>query len=407
MSTPAYEILIKLEADLKAGKDVAAVLSEAKRSAAGLGGEFETTTRKTNALRDSKQRLKDAIKGLALEFPVLGRVAGLFLNPITAAVTLAIGAFAAVRRELQQFEEALEDGASTTKWGQWVKEQQRAVYELRQELAHTRGEMDRFTGFANDPERLARQRTARFTNAARRAGEADQALVGVGQMTPETAQKREADRQAALRRNLQMVEEQKVFGTTVEHEKAKLEYDAQGRSAAKATAEAAARKGLLDDAEAKLVKERESLAKLAAERERTAGNPYRMGDHFALREQELAKEKLIADLEKQLPGYRDQSGAANSRLKVEQNRLGEIESRQNSLRQRGQEDVFDRPADRGEFRRDQTAERYAAAVGKLSPEQLALLNSNGQLTKAMVDQNLKALQSIEMLASRLAKIRTQ
>ena len=74
----------------------------AKELAPKLGAVAE----KTDQATASKVRLKDAARGLAFQFPLLGRALALLTNPITAVIGLAVSAVAAFKKWSASIDEA-------------------------------------------------------------------------------------------------------------------------------------------------------------------------------------------------------------------------------------------------------------------------------------------------------------
>lgn len=326
-------------------------------------------TKGNQAFASSKQRIKEGLKGLAMEFPVLGRAAQLFLTPITAALAGAAGVFALVRSEITKFEEAIEDAASTTKFQESIKAQAEAVKALRAELDLTKAQLDTFTGWADDPERQANFKAAAFRGDARREGEADAADVAAGLMTKEQAEQRAAARADRLAGNLNMVEEERVGNTSIQFGVARKEYEQKASEVAGMKTPEAAKQELADF-EARLQAERDSLAKLQAEAERLKGNPLRFGDAYAMEQRARDKAGIIAGMEGELPGREQSAASAAQAFAVAAAERDRLRQRAEALRQRGQEDVFTRPAARAEFEADQSARRSNQAVSTATPEQL-------------------------------------
>lgn len=91
------ELQFQITADVKGAQDGKRAIDELAQTAR----RAETESAQAEGLSlGRKRQLRDAIKGLAFEFPILGRVASLALNPISAAVTLAIAGFSAFKKVL-------------------------------------------------------------------------------------------------------------------------------------------------------------------------------------------------------------------------------------------------------------------------------------------------------------------
>jgi hypothetical protein len=93
-----FEIRIVTSADLAAAKasaqELGNISTAAKASAdtqVKAGQDVQEVETKAFA---SKLQLRQAVKGLAMEFPILAHIGRLAINPITAAVALATGAWA-------------------------------------------------------------------------------------------------------------------------------------------------------------------------------------------------------------------------------------------------------------------------------------------------------------------------
>lgn len=94
MADNLVEILIKFGLDKSKATEAAAQIKDIQTASteagnAGVKAEAEVTeaTKKTFA---SKKSLKDMVKELGREFPILGQLGRLALNPIAAATTAAI-----------------------------------------------------------------------------------------------------------------------------------------------------------------------------------------------------------------------------------------------------------------------------------------------------------------------------
>lgn len=106
-------ILLKANADgvVRAGKQAADALDQVAKAGTTEGkalGEVAKTTEKATAnLGDLKQILSQ----LSREFPLLGRAAQAFMNPVALAATVAAAAFGYARQALQKWNEEMDQAA--------------------------------------------------------------------------------------------------------------------------------------------------------------------------------------------------------------------------------------------------------------------------------------------------------
>jgi hypothetical protein len=111
MADNQFDILIKFISDPTKAKEAAAELKKIEEQTKATGKENVKQEKEgkeaTDKSTESKKRFKEALKGLQIEFPVLGRLAALAINPIGAAVALATGSFVALKAAIQQSEESL------------------------------------------------------------------------------------------------------------------------------------------------------------------------------------------------------------------------------------------------------------------------------------------------------------
>src|SRR5262245_4953302 len=120
-----YEELKKAEKDLASASDesskrrkqnVTELIKAVEQLNPGIKSQVEETKKSTEAQKDdtaqtdkaadAKQKLRDGLKGLAVEFPMLARVMGLAVNPISALVT-AVSVLIGVLRDLSAEREAV------------------------------------------------------------------------------------------------------------------------------------------------------------------------------------------------------------------------------------------------------------------------------------------------------------
>lgn len=97
MPDSVYSILLKFGLDDAAAKAAATDIEKLK-SAQAESGKVGTQAMKdvtvaTDKATVSKRQMREAVKGVAYEFPLLGRAAALALNPVTASVAGIIAAF--------------------------------------------------------------------------------------------------------------------------------------------------------------------------------------------------------------------------------------------------------------------------------------------------------------------------
>jgi hypothetical protein len=115
MPDDSLDILVRTRADVsgaqKAEDSLKGVKKAAQETKAGLldglnpalanyGLQAEQAATKTTKAASAKRQLKDAARGLASQFPILGQMASLALNPITAAVAAVAGAFLLWRKRV-------------------------------------------------------------------------------------------------------------------------------------------------------------------------------------------------------------------------------------------------------------------------------------------------------------------
>jgi hypothetical protein len=117
IASPEDEALMAKAAQRKAENTEFSRL--AKEANDELAGSVKNVTKeeveaalKTDKLTSNKKDLKEVIKNLTRDYPPLRAAALLFLNPVTAAATLAAAAFAAIKSQIDQLNESL----TTSQW---------------------------------------------------------------------------------------------------------------------------------------------------------------------------------------------------------------------------------------------------------------------------------------------------
>lgn len=355
----AYKILIKLEADLQGGKDVTQALKEAKTAAGDLGGRYDTTRTKTDALNQSKQRLRDTIKGLSFQIPVLGSLMEKFSSGLGGAVAVAIGAFALIKSELNRLEEALADAAENTSFNKAIEAKRQQLIQLRREFREFREDLDEFSADPNDPQRIASQRIAAAEGDARRAGELDAAAVAAGRMTPEQADDRAKVRALKLADFKNETRENEVANTSIQRnlsrtELSQLEQQLAGMRDPNVIAAARAD---LEDKIAAATRDRDQADKALA-----AGTGNR-GFMDAARRNRAQKQADIDLFSGRLAGMERPEDDEISSYNALQRRRRFLEDRAKRLDQRGEEDVLSRPAEREEFRKDRATTAATMVMG--------------------------------------------
>jgi hypothetical protein len=393
---PTYEILIKLEADLQGGKDVTQALKEAKTAATDLGGRYDTTRTKTDALNQSKQRLRDTIKGLSFQIPVLGSLLEKFSSGLGGAVALAVGAYVLIKRELDAFEKALGDSVEDKRFETAVEAKKRALGELKEEMRRFREEVEEFSGDPNDPQRLAKQRIAAAEAEARRQGEQDQAAVGAGKMTQAQAADRATMRAMNLAAFKDSTRENEVANTSIQRNMALLEAD-------KLSAQLA---GMPDQ------KTRDS--QLAAKEAQIEKAKKRMDDADEWLNGPWAKALKSTSYYRDIVTQRDgaqsdidmfttQLGEMKERHKLEGGNYAALESRRNRLKARaarldqiGEEDVLSRPFEREQSNRDRlsTASAIVRNGDPNSPAVKAALSEMNAIIAQAVRENNGTLRQL-------------
>lgn len=111
MADNIFEILIKYGLDSTKAKEAASELKKIEEQTKTTGKEgvkqqkdVKDATEKTTV---SKKQLKDMVQGLRNEFPVLGRVAALAINPIAFSVAAITGAFVILKRHTAEMERSM------------------------------------------------------------------------------------------------------------------------------------------------------------------------------------------------------------------------------------------------------------------------------------------------------------
>lgn len=368
---PTYEILIKLEADLQGGKDVAQALKDAKTAATDLGGRYDTTKSKTDALNQSKQRLRDTIKGLSFQIPVLGSLMEKFSSGLGGAVAVAVGAFALIRSEIRKFEESLEDPPSTTNFQEWIKAQREGYRQLGQQVADTLEQINRFDGYVNDPQRLANQEREQFQNRARLETARDQALVKRGVMSEEEAARRGANRDQWLADNLEMVSRNEAYNTDVARNDVAKQLKAQQEKMAGmlSPADLAAR---INAKAAEIEAERKRLEEDTAYVNSASGKFVGvMTGEFSERDQAIsARRRRIDVLEQQKAAFEATRQSDEARYKSEAERLGILDSRLRGLKRTGEGQVFSRPVETANYQAETANRRAINAINTATPQEL-------------------------------------
>lgn len=97
MADNVFDILIKYGLDSTKAKEAAQELDKIKEATTATGKEGvkqeEAVTAATKKTFTSKKELKEMVKQLGMEFPILGQLGRLALNPIVLATTAVTGAF--------------------------------------------------------------------------------------------------------------------------------------------------------------------------------------------------------------------------------------------------------------------------------------------------------------------------
>lgn len=102
-----FQIKLVASADMRAAKDAARALQEVRKETGQEAKETQDSAKSSERLALKKNELRAAVKGLSLEFPVLGRLAALALNPISLFVAGAASAWGIWTRRIKEATDAL------------------------------------------------------------------------------------------------------------------------------------------------------------------------------------------------------------------------------------------------------------------------------------------------------------
>jgi len=111
MADNIFEILIKYGLDSTKAKEAASELKKIEEQTKTTGKEGVKQQKEvkdaTDKTTESKGRFKAALKGLQVEFPILGRLAAFAINPIGAAVLVAASSFRILRDAIKESQDNL------------------------------------------------------------------------------------------------------------------------------------------------------------------------------------------------------------------------------------------------------------------------------------------------------------
>lgn len=105
-----FEILIRYGLDAGKAKEATAELKKLEEQTKATGKEGvrqeEAVTEATKKTTSAKRQLKAAVKGLAFEFPILGKVAALAMNPISLSVAGLVVAYKTAQDGMAKIKES-------------------------------------------------------------------------------------------------------------------------------------------------------------------------------------------------------------------------------------------------------------------------------------------------------------
>jgi hypothetical protein len=112
MADKSLDVLIRILTE-RVGSEKAEQIIKDVNAATRDGSRIEDeAAKKTAFLGERKAELKRQIRELGVEFPLAGQAARLFLNPLAAGISLAIGGFALMKRHLDDWNRAMDEAAS-------------------------------------------------------------------------------------------------------------------------------------------------------------------------------------------------------------------------------------------------------------------------------------------------------
>src|SRR5512138_3154511 len=105
MADDQLDILIRTQADTAGAKDLQRELDRVKAASVKANADMGQAAQ-TASVKQSE--LKKIIHGVALEFPLLGRLAALAMNPLVAGTALAIAGIGKLAGAIAKLDEAVD-----------------------------------------------------------------------------------------------------------------------------------------------------------------------------------------------------------------------------------------------------------------------------------------------------------